>query len=407
MGRRLPDYRKVVGDQAIAEIYRKARKLYGTRFLHINSTYYGGGVAEILRSFVPLLNDAGIRADWRIIPGSPDFFDTTKKFHNALQGDGINMTKIKKELYIRTNQDFASYCTVEHDFVIIHDPQPLPLISFYRKNQPWFWRCHVDLSAPNKELWDFLKGFILRYDVVIVSSEDYKSPDLPVEQKIIHPAIDPLSPKNMDLDDATIAKYLRKFRIPMDKPIILQVSRFDKWKDPEGVLEIFSKVKEEVDCRLILCGSMALDDPEGVEIYNRVRRKVDEICKDNPDCKRSVILITSENNILVNILQRISAVVIQKSLREGFGLSVTEALWKGKPVVASRVGGIPIQIVDGETGFLLDPYDYDGFARKIIEIIKNPDMAREVGAKAKEYVRERFLITRLIVDYLDLLNEML
>ena len=396
------NYRKIVGDDVIAEIYKKARKLYGKYILNINSTYQGGGVAEILSSLVPLMNNTGIDSEWRILHGNPDFFTVTKKFHNALQGAKINLTDLKKKLYTETNGDFAIYTHIKHDAVMIHDPQPLPLITFYRKRQPWIWRCHIDLTKPNKEVWDYLKSFILRYDAVIVSMEEYKRKDLPVQQFVIPPAIDPLTPKNMPLPKATIDKYLKKFNIPKDKPLITQISRFDPWKDPLGVIEVFKKVKEEVDARLVLCGSMASDDPEGYRIYSEVQKAAKPLVE-----KGDIILLTTENNILVNVLQRVSDVILQKSKREGFGLTVTEALWKGTPVVASNVGGIKLQIKDGWNGFLLDPKDYDGFAKKIIEILKNKELAHTLGKNGTEYVRKNFLITRLLIQHLDLLNEIL
>ena len=245
--RNLSDYRKIVGDKVISEIYKRARKLYGKRILHINSTYLGGGVAEILISLVPLMNDVGIDAGWRIIRGTQDLFAITKKFHNALQGDSLNLSEIKKKLYIQANEEFSAYTHINHDCVIIHDPQPLPLIQFYKKRQPWIWRCHVDLSNPNEMLWEFLKGFILRYNIVVVSNKKYRKEDLPLEQRICHPVIDPLTPKNMDISDKDILKYLKKFGVKTDKPIITQISRFDKWKDPEGVVDVFKLVKEKID----------------------------------------------------------------------------------------------------------------------------------------------------------------
>ncbi|MEA3432812.1 MAG: glycosyltransferase [candidate division WOR-3 bacterium] len=402
MGRSLEDYRGIVGDEVISLIYRKARRLHRKHILHINSTYQGGGVAEMLASLVPLMNDVGIDTGWRILHGNPDFFAITKKFYNALQGEQINLSEMKKQLYIQSNEDFSTYTHVDHDCVIIHDPQPLPLIKLYRKRQPWIWRCHVDLSNPHERLWDFLKNFILRYDVAIISSEKYKRKDLPVEQRIIYPAIDPLSSKNKEIDDEVILKYLKKFCIPRDKPLIIQISRFDKWKDPVGIIEIFKLVKEKVDCRLVLCGNMAMDDPEGWMVYEKVKRKARRMIKN-----RDIVLITSDNNILVNVLQRSSAVIIQKSIREGFGLTVTEALWKGKPVAASNVGGIPLQIKDDESGFLLEPNDTKGFADRIVRILQNPDMAEEMGRKGKEIVRKNFLLTRLLLDYLDLLKDMM
>ena len=400
--RSLDDYSEIVGDQVLSSIYRKARRLTGKHVLHINATYQGGGVAEILGSVVVLMNDIGIDTGWRILFGTPDFFAITKKFHNALQGAPINLTEIKKRLYIRANEDFSVFTHIDHDYVIVHDPQPLPLIKYYTKKQPWIWRCHVDLSTSNNAVWDFLKKFILRYDVVIMSSEKYRREDLPVEQRIIHPAIDPLSPKNMEISQGDISKYLKKFGIPRDKPLITQISRFDKWKDPEGVIQVFKLVKKKVDCRLVLCGSMAADDPEGWMIYEKVERKAKDLMEN-----KDVILITSENSILVNALQRVSAVIIQKSTREGFGLTVTEALWKGTPVVTSNIGGIPLQVIDGENGFLVEISDKKGFAERIIQLLKNPDLAEDMGKKGKEIVRKNFLITRIISDYLDLLNDMI
>jgi trehalose synthase len=400
--RSLEEYRDIVGEEVISCVYRKARTLYGMKVLMINSTYYGGGVAEILNTFIPLMNDAGIEADWRILRGTPDFFDITKKFHNALQGDQINLTQMKKRLYSQASGDFSSYCHIDHDCVIIHDPQPLPLVKYYRKRQPWVWRCHVDLSDPNIKLWDFLKSFILRYDMVVVSSPKYRREDLPVFQRVIYPAIDPLSPKNMDISDNTIAKTMKKFGIRMDKPLLSQVSRFDKWKGTDSVLDIFDAVRKKVDCRLVICGSMATDDPEGRQVYEKIRKRANDLM-----LKGDVMLITSENNILVNALQRSSAVVLQKSSKEGFGLTVTEALWKGKPVVASDVGGIPHQITDGEDGFLRKPDDNQGFIDAILDIMKNPKVGAALGKKGKETVRQRFLLTRLLSDYLDLLNDIM
>jgi len=399
--RSLEDYREIVGDEVIYSIYRKARKLYGRRVLHINSTYYGGGVAEILTSLVPLMNDTGIEADWRILHGTPDLFTITKKFHNALQGDSINLTEIKKELYVGVNEDFSTYCHIDADCAIVHDPQPLPLIKFYEKRQPWIWRCHLDLSDPNKELWEFLKGFVLRYDIVIFSSEKYKKEDLPVEQRVICPSIDPLLLKNKELSQKDILKYVKKVGIPTDKPIMTQVSRMDPWKDPEGLLEVFKRVKEKIDCRLVYCYDIALDDPEATEVYSRVYRKAKKLVE-----KGEVIFVVGKNQILVNAIQRFSTVLVQKSIKEGFCLAVTEALWKEKPVVATNVGGIPLQIRDGEDGFLVEPYDTEQFADRIIQILQDPSMVQEMGKKGKEKVRKNFLTTRLLSDYLDLLNDM-
>ena len=393
----LTDYAEIVGDESITEIFHKAQKLSGQHILHINSSYHGGGVAEILGSLVPLMNDCGIETGWRLLRGNPDFFRITKMFHNALQGEPSEITQMDTQIYQNTVQEFACYTHLDHDCVIIHDPQPLPLINFYRKKQPWIWRCHIDLTDPNNTIWQYLKGFIKGYDKIIVSKTGYQQA-IPVPQQIIQPAIDPLTIKNTDLAPETVLKHLEQFGIPTDKPIITQVSRFDKWKDPEGVLRVFQEVKKKHDCRLVLCGSMASDDPEGQEIYTRIADKVDGLAT-----KDDIILITLESSLLVNALQRFASVVLQKSTREGFGLTVTEALWKGKPVVASNIGGIPMQIKDGETGYLVPPDDISGFAARVTHLLNNPSQASKMGQRGKEYVRKRFLITRLLSDYLDLL----
>ncbi|MFQ6104050.1 MAG: glycosyltransferase [Candidatus Glassbacteria bacterium] len=398
----LEEYRETVGDKVISHIYRMARKLYGKHIINLNSTYEGGGVAEILSSLVPLMNDTGVDVGWRILHGNPDFFNITKKFHNALQGGSINFTQRKRDLYVETNRDFSQYTHIDHDCVIIHDPQPLPMIQFYKKRQPWVWRCHIDLTDPHDQLWDFLKRFILRYDIIIFSSDRYIKKDLPVLQRIIPPAIDPLSLKNKELPEKTIAKYIRKAGIPNDKPVITQVSRMDPWKDPVGLLDVFYHVKKKVDCRLVYCYNMASDDPEGWEIYAEISKKAKELSEN-----RDVIFVMGNNDILVNAIQRFSTVIVQKSIKEGFCLAVTEALWKGKPVVGTNVGGIPIQINDEENGFLVEPNDAEGFADRIVEILKKPSLRKKLGEKGKETVKNRFLLTRLLMDYLDLINDVM
>lgn len=397
---RLENYTDIIGDDNIYRIHKKASTLYGMKVENINSTFYGGGVAEMLNSLVPLMNDVGLEAGWRILRGTPDFFNITKSFHNGLQGEKIELTEITKDLYLNTNENFSVYSHVNHDCMVIHDPQPLPLINYYRRKQPWIWRCHIDLSNPDAGLWDFLKKFVIKYDKVIVSNDIYKK--LPIDYKIMYPAIDPLSQKNQDVSKDLQDKILQEFDIPTDKPLLTQISRFDKWKDPEGVLKVFKLVKAELDCRLILCGSMATDDPEGITIYETIKEKAKDLIQN-----RDVILITAENNLLVNVLQRKSDVIIQKSLKEGFGLTVSEAIWKETPVVASNVGGIPLQIKNGETGFLREANDIEGFAKCIINILKEPDTAKEIAIKGKEFIRKNFLITRLLSDYLDLFNELL
>jgi len=396
--RKISDYRYIVGDAVIGELYQKAKSLYGKRILHINSTFIGGGVAEILNNLIPLMNNLGLDVDWRVLHASPDLYLLTKKMHNGLQGESISLSEREKKLYIQASENFAVYAKInDNDLVIVHDPQPLPLIDFYKKRQPWVWRCHIDLSHPDLKLWDYLKGMIIRYDLAIVSKQEYSKKDLAVRQRIIPPVIDPLIPKNMPLSGQQIVEYLKEFNIPRDKPLITQISRFDKWKDPMGVIEVIKKVKQKTDCRLVLCGSMAMDDPEGVEIYELVKQAGKDLIKSG-----DLILLTFENTLLVNLLQRASHVIVQKSIREGFGLTVTEAMYKEKPVVASNVGGIPLQITDGVDGLLVEPKDYQGAADRIIELLSNPKLGQELGQKAKEKVQENFLITRLLRDYLDI-----
>ena len=396
------DYRFIVPDKILADIYAKAHRLYRKHILHINSTDLGGGVAEILESLILLLNDVGVDSGWRVLHGNPDFFNITKKFHNALQGGSINLTEQKKVLYQRVNDNFSRFTHIDHDLIVVHDPQPLALIKSYKKCQPWIWRCHIDLNDPNPVLWDYLKNFLLKYDLVILSSERYLKKDLPLIQRVVQPAINPLSLKNKQLPDKTILKYIRKAGIPTDKPIITQVSRMDPWKDPEGVLDAFRIVKESVDCRLVFCYNLASDDPEGIHIYEKIYRKARSMVD-----KKDVIFVVGNNDILVNSVQRFASVVVQKSIREGFCLAVTEALWKAKPVVASNAGGIPTQIVDGENGYMLDPNDTAGFAERITYLLKNPKEGERLGQNGQDTVRKRFFTTRLLSDYLDIFNELL
>jgi trehalose synthase len=396
--KKIEDYRGVVQDSVIDEITTKASDLRGASVVHVNATSYGGGVAEILDNFVLLMNDLGIRTDWRVLHGIPDFFEVTKKFHNALQGADIHFSEEELELYKYINNKFAQFVDLSHDYVIIHDPQPAALVEYVNHTNPWVWRCHIDITTPNQQAWEFMEPFIKQYDRMIVSSEIYKVPQLSLQQDIISPSIDPLSPKNMALSESVIQDYIEQYGIPTDKPFFTQVSRFDPWKDPEGVLEVYDRVRQQVDCRLVFVYNMASDDPEGVKIYNQML----ETAKDHLD-RGDVLFVRGDDPILVNAMQRLSDVVIQKSTREGFGLVITEALWKGTPVVASNVGGIPTQMVDGETGYLLDPLDFDGFAEKIVVLMQDEDLRAKLGGQATEHVRDRFLVTRHLLDYLNLI----
>jgi len=401
MKRTIEDYIDVVGEEVIARIHRRARRLYHRHVFHLNSTFQGGGVAEILSRVVPLMNDAGIDMGWRILHGNPAFYDVTKKFHNALQGGDVEITEDDTKLYLEVNEEFASYTHIDHDFVFVHDPQPLPMVRFCAKQQPWVWRCHIDLTQPHAELWKFLKMYLLRFDLVIVSSEGYRKNDLPIEQRVVCPAIDPLSLKNRRQGADEVRSYAREQGIPTDKPIIMQVSRMDPWKDPEGVLDVFMKVREKVDCRLVFCYNLASDDPEGISIYDRVQAKVHE-----SGLSKDVLFVLGNNDNLVNAMQTLATVIIQKSIREGFCLTVTEAMWKAKPVVATTAGGIPSQIADGENGFLVDPHDLDGCADRVVEILKNPSLGEKLGNAGRESVRQNFLTPRLMTDYLDIILEL-
>ncbi|MCK4348292.1 MAG: glycosyltransferase [Thermoplasmatales archaeon] len=392
----------ILGDEAIENIYAEASSLSEETLVHINSTYQGGGVAEILNSLIILMNDVGIKTDWRVLHGNPDFFSVTKKFHNALQGEKINLTDLKKKIYYITNANNAIFTHLNHDFVIVHDPQPLPIITCYKKRQSWVWRCHIDISDPMKALWNYLKMFILKYDAMIVSMDKFRERDLPdhiMPQYIIRPSINPLNIKNANISESTISKYMEKMGITQDKPIISQVSRFDKWKDPEGMIRIFRLIKKKVDCKLVLMGSMATDDPEGQDIFENVEKTVGD--------DKDIHLVMNAPDIAVNALQRASSVVIQRSLKEGFAITVSEALWKGTPVVASSVGGIPSQVIDGKDGYLLKPMDLDGFADKIIHIINNPDVAKKMGQYGRNHVKNNFLITRHLLDYIHLMKKLI
>ena len=348
-----------------------------------------------------MLNEIGVDTGWRVIHGTENYYEITKNIHNAMQGNPQGLSEHHVKIYNKVNYNFSTYTHIDHDFVIIHDPQPLPLIRYFKKRQPWIWRCHIDISDPNPEVWEYLKGYMLRYDAIIISSEKYRKPELPIEQRVIHPAIDALSLKNREMSESAMAELLKEAGIPDDKPFITQVSRMDPWKDPEGVLAVYEIVKKKTDCRLVFTYNLAADDPEGREIYERVYARAKDLV-DSGD----VLFVIGNDPRLVNAIQRKAAVVLQKSLKEGFCLTVTEAMWKGAAVVASTAGGIPEQIVDGKNGYLIDPEDYGQTADRVIEILKNPKLRDQLGAEAKETVRERFLTTRLLRDYLDLMADL-
>ncbi len=386
---KLGDYRGLIHDKVIDRIKEKARRIKSMHIAHINSTYYGGGVAEMLSSLSLLMNSVGIKTGWRVIQGSPDFFSITKKMHNALQGGDINLTDRKKQIYEDTIFENAIRNHMDHDFVIIHDPQPLSMIRHYRKKGPWIWQCHLDLSQPNKEMWEYLKPCVESYDAVIMSIEEYKR-ELDTPQLFFMPAIDPFAIKNKELKEPQVDERLSHYDIPRDLPLIVQVSRFDKWKDPEGVIRAFKKAREEIDATLVLLGNIATDDPEGEKVYKSLLDQREE----------RIIILSTQDTALVNALQSRADVIIQKSIREGFGLTVTEAMWKGAAVIGGNVGGIRYQIEDGKNGFLVS--SVDEAAEKMVRIVKDKKLRKELGKQAKKTVTKNFLLIRMLEQYLDL-----
>ena len=386
---RIEQYEDLIGAAAVERIMLKAKRLHDLRVVNISSTFYGGGVAEILSSLTLAQRAIGIRADWRLIQGSPDFFSVTKKLHNALQGGDIDLTDLKRHHYEQIVFHNALRMEVDADLVVVHDPQPLPLVTHYRHTCPWVWRCHIDLSRPNQAVWGYVKSFIEQYDAAIMSLPEY-SQKLEVPQIFFMPAIDPFSVKNRELDEAEIGDRLEHYGIPDDLPIVAQVSRFDRWKDPQGVIEAFRLARKEVDATLVLLGNVATDDPEGQQVFESLL-----------DCKEERILIlTAEDSALVNALQRRAAVVLQKSLREGFGLTVTEAMWKGAAVIGGDCGGIRRQIEDGVNGFRVASVEQA--AQRMVQLLKDEALRRRLGEAARESVRANFLMSRLVEQYLDM-----
>ena len=385
------DYELLIGPEAVERILKKAERLHDTHVVNINSTYYGGGVAELLSSLTLLMNGAGIRTGWRVIQGRPDFFSITKKMHNALQGGDINLTDLKTQIYEEVAFENAARVHLDHDVVIVHDPQPLPVIRHFRKKAPWIWQCHVDLSHPNSDMWNYLAPLVERYDAVVMSMPEYAQ-DLSVPQRFMAPAINPFSTTNKDLSDVEIDERLAHYGIPTDLPLVVQISRFDTWKDPQGVIDAFKIARKQVDCTLVLVGNVATDDPEGQEVFSKVCSSAEE----------RIRILSVQDTALVNALQRRAAVVLQKSLREGFGLTVTEAMWKGATVIGGNVGGIRHQIEDGVNGFLVN--NVEEAAARIVEAVKDGGLRERIGRKARESVTQRFLMTRLMEDWLDLIG---
>jgi trehalose synthase len=396
----LADYHSIVSRDLMTEIRELAAAVRGLRVCHVNATAFGGGVAEILYSLVPLMNDVGLRADWKVMFGRDEFFGVTKKMHNALQGADQPLTDEDRRIFERYNLLNAGGMSGDYDVVVVHDPQPAAM----RGNVPalddarWIWRCHIDLSTPQPDALEFLRPMIQGYDLTVFHMADYVPSGAIPEPVVMPPAIDPLAPKNMALSGEDAAYIVNQFGLDVERPLLLQVSRFDPWKDPLGVIDAYRLVKEEIPgVQLALVGSMASDDPEGVEYYHRT---VDYAAGD-----RDVYILSNLNNVggvEVNAFQTQAAAVIQKSVREGFGLTVTEALWKARPTVAGNVGGIPLQVLDGETGYLVS--SAEECADRILRLLRDPESARAMARRGKQHVRHDFLTPRLLRDWLGILR---
>ncbi len=401
--KKLDLYTSIVGKDVIEELHQLAGLLKGRKVVHVNSTRKGGGVAEILRRLVPLMCELGIKTKWKVITGDDDFFKCTKSMHNALQGNPIDIPESLLRIYEKTNAQNAEVLRKEleeADIVFIHDPQPAPLIKFCpNRRGKWIWRCHIDISRPQRHIWKYLRNFVVDYDASIFSIVNFAQ-RLPHPLYIIPPSIDPLSEKNIDLDAKEVYSVYDGLGIDMGNPIILQVSRFDRFKDPVGVIQAYRLVKNFTpSAQLVLAGGSATDDPEGKVVLEEVKTAAG----DNPNIH--ILLLPPESDRTINALQRGADIVLQKSVKEGFGLTVTETMWKGKPVIGGNTGGIRLQVINHHTGFLVNTPE--GAALRARYLLHHPEKIKEMGHKAKEFVRTNFLITRHLRDYLTLMISIL
>jgi trehalose synthase len=382
---RLEDYAAIIGVPNLDEILFLARQLKGKTVKMVNSTALGGGVAEILNRLVPLLNELEVPTKWEVITGGNDFYEVTKGFHNALHGGDYNLTRQIEDIFLSYNEQNRQRMEFAEDLFVIHDPQPAALVrSKAEARGRWIWRCHIDLSNPHPGVWDFLKPLVEQYDATIFSSPAFTR-QLSVPQYLFYPSIDPLSEKNRELDESFIDKACDDFGIDRSRPVLTQISRFDRLKDPVGVIEAYKLVKKYVDCQLVLAGGGATDDPEGAVVLQEVM----EAAGDDPDV--IILNLPPWSALEINALQRASTIIIQKSLKEGFGLTVTEGLWKEKPVVAGAVGGIPNQIIHKLTGVLV--HSVEGCAYQVRYLLTHPEFAKQLGKNGREHVKENFLIT--------------
>lgn len=384
------DFIPVAGDSIVSELKILAGRLRGKRIINVNSTAVGGGVAEILSRMLPLLHQLEVDAHWDVIKGNERFFIITKKMHNALHGGSDAISREEFDFFLEVNRENARQMNLDADVLFIHDPQPIALIEKKDGNR-WIWRCHIDFTSPQDATWNFLKQFIEKYDCSVFSAPAFARP-LSIRQVLIQPSIDPLSDKNREIDEDTISRICSRFGLDRSRPIITQISRFDYLKDPVGVIRAYGQVKKHLDCQLVLAGGGATDDPEGAKVLEDVK----QAAQGDPDI--FVLLLPPASDLEINALQRASSIVLQKSLREGFGLTVSEALWKGKPVIASAVGGIPQQIAHKYSGILT--HSIDGTAYWMKQLLQEPEYAKKLGENGREHVRNNFLITRHIRDYL-------
>jgi trehalose synthase len=389
---RLDDYRDIIGQAQVDALRFLARDLKGKSIKMVNSTAVGGGVAEMLNRLVPLLSELDVPTHWDVITGGNDFFEVTKAFHNALHGSSYELTKAAQEIFLMYNEQNRERLQFEEEMVVIHDPQPVGLIRSRDKTPAsWVWRCHIDLSNPDARVWEFLRPFVEQYDAAIFSSQSFAR-QLPIPQYLFYPCIDPLSEKNKELPDSVVQKVCDEFGIDRSRPIVTQVSRFDRLKDPVGVVHAYKLAKKYVDCQLVLAGGGASDDPEGAAVLQEVKEAADN----DPDI--IILDLPPWCAFEINAIQRASTIVVQKSLKEGFGLTVTEALWKGKPTIAGAVGGIPNQIIHKLTGVLV--HSVEGCAFQIRYLLTHPDFAKRIGASGREHVKENFLMTTNVKRWL-------
>ncbi len=397
----IENYTPFVGRGDVEEIKRLADSIWGAKVLHVNSTMVGGGVAEILHRLVPLMNDVGIDTDWQIFKGDENFFRITKKIHNLLHlpsAEGLDSREILT-FHDYTCRNLGAIDTSPYDVVFIHDPQPVGLIIKRGNGQKWIWRCHIDVSTPTESVWRFVQTFSNGYDGSIFHVPEFISADLEIPAFIIPPSIDPLHDKNRDLEEDFVQSVLSRFGVDPDRPIVAQISRFDRLKDPIGLIRAYRIVRKTLDCQLLLAGSFADDDPEAVQVLEEIYA---EIGKD-PDIR--LLNLPANSHLEINAFQRAATVVVQKSVREGFGLVVSEAMWKGKPVIGSYAGGIRRQIINESTGFFV--HSIEGSAHRIKQLILNRELLEKMGRNAREQVRHNFLITRHLKDYLMVVKKLL